>query len=177
MTMDDYGVLTAPDTLRIERELPGPIERVWDYLTDSDKRGTWLASGAMEPRVGGAVEHVFRNSQLTRDDDAPPKKYEKYACESTLRGRITAYEPPRRLSYLWGESSEVTFELEPRGNRVRLVVTHQRLGSRDEILSVSGGWHAHLEILAARLAGTEPPGFWRTHTKLEAEYAKRIPAH
>ena len=30
--MNDYGVLTAPDTLRIERLLPGPIERVWQYL-------------------------------------------------------------------------------------------------------------------------------------------------
>ena len=174
--MDSYGVLTAPDTLRIERELPGPIERVWTYLTDSEKRGTWLASGPMDLRVGGAVEHVFRNSELTRDDDAPPKKYEKYAGESKLHGRVTACEPPRRLSYLWGDSSEVTFELEPRGDRVRLVVTHQRLGSRDEILSVSGGWHTHLEILASRLAGTEPPGFWRTHTRLEAEYARRLTA-
>jgi uncharacterized protein YndB with AHSA1/START domain len=42
--MNDYGVLTAPDTLRIERLLPGPIERVWQYLTDSDKRATWLAA-------------------------------------------------------------------------------------------------------------------------------------
>ena len=113
--MDDYGVLTAPDTLRIERELPGPIERIWDYLTDSEKRGTWLASGPMDLRVGGEVEHVFRNSELTRDDDAPPKKYEKYAGESTLHGRITACEPPRLLSYMWGESSEVKFELSPRG--------------------------------------------------------------
>ena len=30
--------------------------------------------------------------------------------------------------------------------------------------------------LAARLEGTEPPGFWRTHARLEAEYAKRLPA-
>ena len=34
----DYGVVTAPDTVKIERMLPGPIERVWAYLTDPAKR-------------------------------------------------------------------------------------------------------------------------------------------
>ena len=57
--MDDYGVVTEPGTVRIQRALPGPIERVWDYLTDSEKRGTWLAKGAMEPNVGGRVELHF----------------------------------------------------------------------------------------------------------------------
>ena len=46
--MDEYGVKTAPDTLRIERTLPGPIERVWTYLTDPAKRATWFARGPME---------------------------------------------------------------------------------------------------------------------------------
>ena len=37
-TLDAYGVLTEPQTLKIERLLPGPIERVWAYLTDSELR-------------------------------------------------------------------------------------------------------------------------------------------
>jgi hypothetical protein len=32
-----FGVLIEPGTIRFERILPGPIERVWDYLTDSEK--------------------------------------------------------------------------------------------------------------------------------------------
>lgn len=32
------AALVAPDTLRIERILPGPIERIWPFLTESDKR-------------------------------------------------------------------------------------------------------------------------------------------
>ena len=75
-----------------------------------------------------------------------------------------------------GGDSEVRFELTPQGDRVHLVVTHSRLADRDTMLSVAGGWHAHLEILEARLDGREPPGFWRTHTRLESEYAQRIPA-
>lgn len=46
-TLEAYGRLTAPDTLQIERLLPGPIERVWSYLTESEKRRKWLASGDM----------------------------------------------------------------------------------------------------------------------------------
>ena len=36
--MDDHGVVTAPGTLRMERLLPGPIERVWAYITEPEKR-------------------------------------------------------------------------------------------------------------------------------------------
>lgn len=177
--MNDYGTVTAPDTVRIERTLPGPIERVWSYLTDSEKRGSWLASGEMELHVGGRVEHVFRNSELTENDEPPPPKYAKYAGENRMQGQIVTCEPPRLLEYTWGEPSgdhsQVRFELAPRGEDVHLVVTHSRLPNRDQMLSVSGGWHTHLDILSARLAGRTPAGFWATHTRLEAEYARRIP--
>jgi hypothetical protein len=29
--MNEYGTVTGPDTVRLERLLPGPIERVWEY--------------------------------------------------------------------------------------------------------------------------------------------------
>lgn len=29
----DYAVRTGDDTVRIQRLLPGPIERLWSYLT------------------------------------------------------------------------------------------------------------------------------------------------
>ena len=43
---DVYGTLIEPTTLKIQRMLPGPIERVWAYLTDSELRRKWLAAGA-----------------------------------------------------------------------------------------------------------------------------------
>jgi uncharacterized protein YndB with AHSA1/START domain len=46
-TFEAYGVLTEPATLKIQRLLPGPIERVWAYLTDSELRRRWLAAGEM----------------------------------------------------------------------------------------------------------------------------------
>jgi uncharacterized protein YndB with AHSA1/START domain len=179
MTTSSYADVVATDTVRIERTLPGPIERVWAFLTESDKRGQWLATGGMELRVGGRVEHVFRNSELTENDDPPPPKYAKYGAESRMHGRITACEPPRLLAYTWseksGEHSEVRFQLIEDGDDVRLVLVHSRLPNREEMLGVAGGWHTHLDILADRLNGRTPPGFWATHTRLEAEYARRIP--
>lgn len=36
--MNARGVVIAPGTIRFERLLPGPIERIRDYLTEPDKR-------------------------------------------------------------------------------------------------------------------------------------------
>ncbi|WP_417723581.1 hypothetical protein [Salipiger sp.] len=47
---DDYGTLAEPGTLTIQRFLPGPIERVWDHLTDSELRRKWLAGGRDDAR-------------------------------------------------------------------------------------------------------------------------------
>lgn len=177
--MHDHGIRTAFDTVRIERLLPGPIERLWAYLTDGEKRASWLAAGPMDLRPDGRIAFVFRNSSLTGHDGDPPPKYAEHAGDSTLAGRITACEPPHLLAFTWGEHaaepSEVRFELQPRGDEVHLVVTHRRLADHDALLSVSAGWHAHLAILADRLAGREPEGFWPLHTRLEHEYEARFP--
>ena len=45
-TLDAYGVLTEPATLKIQRLLPGPVERVWAYLTESKLRRQWLAAAS-----------------------------------------------------------------------------------------------------------------------------------
>jgi hypothetical protein len=58
--LDDYGALTAPATLMIQRLLPGPIERVWAYLTESDLRRQWkeaelFVNGARQAGVPDCV--------------------------------------------------------------------------------------------------------------------------
>src|SRR5690606_7556689 len=47
------GEIMDAHTVRFERVLPGPIERVWACLTEPEKRRTWLAGGTMELREGG----------------------------------------------------------------------------------------------------------------------------
>lgn len=174
--MNEYGIATAPDTLRIERLLPGPIERVWSYLTDPKKRATWFARGPMELEPGGHMELEFDHDDFS--DEPYPEKYRKYKGVKSP-GTIVSAEPPRLLVFDWGEedgtASKVRIELSEEGEDVRLVLTHSRLSNRDAMLNVAGGWHAHLGVLADRLNGVEPKGFWSTLVRTEAEYARRIP--
>lgn len=176
--MSEYGIVTEAGTVRFERVLPGPIERVWAYLTESEKRGKWLATDKMELRVGGRVELHFRHADLTPHVETPPDRYKKHDTGTSLVCRITRCDPPRLLSFTWGEetdaASEVTFALTPRGSDVLLVLTHRRLGDRAAMVEVAGGWHTHLGILADNLTGVEPRPFWSTHTRLAAEYDSRL---
>lgn len=175
--MSKYGERIDDSTVRFERLLPGPLERVWEYLTDGDKRATWLAAGATELRVGGRTEFRFHNASLSSKPDIdPPRKYRDMPEEISFGGTVTRCEPPRVLAYTWDyedEQSEVTYELEELGNKVRLVLTHRKLASLDEVLSVSGGWHTHLDVLEDVLEGREPEAFWKMHAPIEAEYEKR----
>ncbi len=175
--MNEYGVVLESGAVRFERILPGPIERVWAYLTESEKRRTWLASGELEPRVGGTANLLFKHSEIT--SERPPERYREMNDKGwPSKGTITRYEPMRALAMTWpgeGEAtSEVTFELTPEGDKVRLVLTHRKLADKTEMANVSGGWHIHLGILEDRLAGDPPRGFWSRLEALEAEYAKRI---
>lgn len=169
----EHGVITEAGAIRFERLLPGPIERVWAYLTDSEKRGRWLASGPMELRAGGDFELVWRNSELTDHDDPPPEKYAAQP-EHRMTGRIIEADPPRLLIQAWPES-EVVFELAEQSGKVLLTLTHRRLPSRAMMVDVAGGWHAHLAILQAKLEGRDPPPFWAMHGGLEKEYEALIP--
>jgi uncharacterized protein YndB with AHSA1/START domain len=175
----ELGVITEAGAIRFERLLPGPIERVWEYLTDSDKRRTWFAEGPMDLRPGGEFEYVWRNSELADQKDPVPEKYEVYEGHR-MKGHIIQVDPPRRLVHSWDETganpNEVIFELAEKGDKVLLTLTHRRLSGRAGMLSVAGGWHTHLEILQARLEGRDPPPFWATHSRIEQEYESRIPA-
>ena len=178
-TQQADGEILDARTVRFERLLPGPIERVWAYLTESEKRRKWLAAGPMELHAGGRVELRFNNSELTPHAETPPEKYKKNDGSTVVLWTVTRCDPPRSLVIKWGEQpedSEVTFELESRGDKVLLTVTHRRLGSREFMVSVGAGWQTHLAILSAHLNDQAPPPFWSTHAALEAEYDSRIPA-
>jgi len=165
------STLIAPATVRLERLLPGPVERLWAYLTESKKRATWFAGGEFELRVGGRIQLEFNNNSLSKDQDIP-EKYKGVANRS-FEGKITRLEPNRVLAFSWnmGQDSEVTFELAPRGKDVLLTITHTRLEGRDRQISIMSGWDVHTGILADVLNGVEPRPFWSTHARLEKQYA------
>jgi uncharacterized protein YndB with AHSA1/START domain len=171
---DAYGVLTEPATLKIQRLLPGPIERVWAHLTESDLRRQWLAAGEMEMKVGAPFELVWRNDELT---NPPGQRPDGFSGEHRMPSRITELDPPRKLAFTWGTSGGgVSFELAPTGNEVLLTVIHRRLPDRATLLKVGAGWHMHLDILVARSKGKEPEPFWDGWSRLHKEYDQRLPA-
>ena len=53
--MNQHSTYVEPGTMKLERLLPGPVERIWAYLVDPDKRAAWLAGGSFDLRVGGKV--------------------------------------------------------------------------------------------------------------------------
>jgi uncharacterized protein YndB with AHSA1/START domain len=171
-TPDTYGALTEPATLKIQRLLPGPIDRVWAYLTESDLRRQWLAAGEMEMKVGAPVELVWRNDELTNPVGQRPPGFPD---EHRMQSQITELDPPRKLAITWGSTGGVSFELEPKGNNVLLTVIHRRVTDRATLLNVSGGWHMHLDILVARMTGKEPAPFWDGWSRLKKEYEQRMP--
>ena len=172
VALDAYGVLTEPATLTIQPLLPGPVERVWSYLTRSDLRRQWLAAGEMEMTVGAPVELVWRNGELSNPPGERPAGFPE---EHRLQSRITELDPPRKLAITWGSTGGVSFELEPRGDGVMLTVTHRRLPDRATLLNVSAGWHMHLDVLVARLTGKEPGSFWDGWSRLKQDYDGRLP--
>lgn len=172
---DGQGAIVADRTVRIERLLPGPIERVWAYLTDSDKRRQWLAAGGMELQPGGRVELLFRHHELS--SEPTPEPYGHYKSSPAMLGEVIECDPPRLIAYTWpgdNGASEVTFELFPEGKDVLLVLTHRRLADAKTMTMVAAGWDAHLGILADRLKSVEPRGFWSTFGRLEKEYERRF---
>jgi uncharacterized protein YndB with AHSA1/START domain len=140
-----FGELGADGTLRFERLLPGPIERVWDYLTKPELLATWIAPFAIPATPGTAFQHVWN-------------------AESRFEGRVRIYDPPHTLAYDWNEATApggpiidtiLRFDLAADGDRVRLVLTHRVLPAHARI-SVGAGWHAHLDALIAHASAAAP---------------------
>jgi uncharacterized protein YndB with AHSA1/START domain len=172
--MSDYGEVIDARTVRFRRTLPGPIERVWAYWTDPSLRATWFASGTMEPRAGGALTLIFRHQDFAVGEPIP-EKYKAMETGITMQSRVTHWQPPHYLAFEFGEGSVVHVELETIGRDVLLTLTQRDLTSRDEMVDVCGGWHAHLDVLRARLRDVPIGPFWARIQELEAEYSERIP--
>lgn len=167
-----YGVLAEPLTVKIQRRLPGPIDRVWAYLTESELRGRWLAKGDMELRPGGRVELVWRNDELSPEPAMRPEGFDEEIRMETTVHRV---EPPRLLAFGWRNGSDVTIELEPQGDEVLLTIVHRRLPDRDTLLKVAAGWHTHLDIWADIANGRTPKAYWPAWQRRRDEYDARLP--
>lgn len=173
--LDKDGVLLDDSTIRFERLLPGPIERIWAYLTESEKRKLWIAAGEMELRKGGKTKLLFQHKNISKGGTPVPAQFKNvHETGFEMAGEVLAIDPPRLLTMTWGEHSEVTFELTPQsGGEVLLTVTHRKL-TADDMKNVAPGWHAHLSLLADQLHGREPGDFWAMWLERHGHYAAKF---
>jgi uncharacterized protein YndB with AHSA1/START domain len=168
--VDDYGTLSDSSTLTIHRWLPGPVERIWTYLTDSDLRRKWLAAGDMPLASGASMELVWRNDDLSDPSDPRPPGFPE---EQRMASHVVSVDPMRMLTIAWGKG-DVTFELTPKGDKVLLTLTHRGLDDRGARTMIAAGWHMHLDILLARVSGKGAGSFWSGWTRLKGLYDDRL---
>lgn len=177
--MNAYANKMSTHAIRLTRDLPGPIERVWAYLVESEKRGKWFASGTMPLEVDAQTILHFDHNSLTDHEEPIPESHKQVEGGIDIPVYLTACEPPHVLA--WGqepgrlETSDVIFELVPADNRVQMTITQKKLGDRAMMVDVSAAWHIHCDVLEAVLNAQAPPPFWSKLTRLKSEYAERIP--
>lgn len=173
--LEKDGVLLDASTLRFERLLPGPIERIWAYLTESEKRKQWFAAGDYELKKGGKAQLFFQHKNIAKPGTQPPEKFRKMHDEGhQWEGKILDIDAPHMLRMTFGEHSEVTYELTEQSNgEVLLTLTHRKLTEND-LKNVSPGWHAHLAVLSALLNNRQDVDFWALWQELHQHYGEKL---
>jgi uncharacterized protein YndB with AHSA1/START domain len=125
-------------------------EKLWHALTDREYARTY-----------------WMDCTLTSDWKAGSRMTMERAGELKNECVILESDPPRKLSYSWlsvfdpdmrkEKPSRVTYVIEPRGDMVKLVVTHEGFAEGSKTLpSVSIGWPMVLSSLKSILETGKP---------------------
>jgi uncharacterized protein YndB with AHSA1/START domain len=140
--------------VRMEGRYDTDIDDLWSALTDSRRLARWIAEVEGDLRLGGEFHACF-----TSGWDGP--------------GRVDVCEPPRRLLLTMspGHEDETVIEarLAPAGDQTSLVIEERGL-PLDDFAGHGAGWQAHVEDLAAHIAGREPADWRSRWTELSPSY-------
>jgi uncharacterized protein YndB with AHSA1/START domain len=155
-------------TIRFERVLRHPVDRVWKAITEPGELAQWmLESAAIEPRVGGRIRYVSSPTPLV------------------WVGRVLAWDPPRlyehemitepdpRFAEHVGDATAIArWELAAEGRSTRLRVTFTGFSPRVAI-GFAPGTEAFLERLSALLDGAALPDWTERFLAFRAAYGWR----
>lgn len=129
-------------------------EQVWRALTDADLTARyWGHRNVSDWQPGSTWEHQSMDGSGAVD----------------IEGRVIESVPPSRLVFTFeapgaeppGGPSVVTFQIEPHGEIIRLIVTHENLPDQEMLTGISLGWPAILANLKSLLeTGDVLPGIW-----------------
>lgn len=171
--MSAFAEKLSDDNVRIVRILAAPMEQVWSWLIQPEKRAKWFAAGSVDARPGGTIVSIFDHNTLSPEPGDVPERYRKAIGH---RGEMTIIDidPPHLLRHDWGDGSIVTFELAAHADGTVLTLTHSLLPDLAAMRDVSGGWTSHLAVLVEVVAGRTPGNFWRTHEENERRVAELL---
>jgi serine/threonine protein kinase len=156
MHSEIVAVARTPETsLRVEKTIPAPADRVFETWINSQEMGDWYAPfddfgptiGEVDPQVGGR----YRVGML------PPGQQDRIF----VSGEYCRVDAPRTLSFTWAweppktdtDLTQVTVEFHARGETTDVVLIQERFrdpGSRD---GHEKGWTGCLNRLARKLGG------------------------
>ena len=154
------GSLRAVDgkaVVRMEDAFGTDAEDLWSALSDPQRLARWVARVDGDLRLGGEFRATFTSG-----------------WEGA--GRVDVCEPPRRLLVTMGPGQDdqtvIEVELVPDGDQTRLVLEERGL-PLNEAAAHGAGWPAHVEDLAAHLAG-RPAADWKARwTELTPAFRDR----
>jgi uncharacterized protein YndB with AHSA1/START domain len=155
----------APDTIRLERTLDAPMEKVWRYLTEAELRGQWFMGGT-DATPGGEFDLKVDHDRLSSEEVPYPESYAEFKG-SVWTEKVFRFEPPRLLetTFQSGKNGRVTYELFAEGEKTRLVLTHSGIESGTGAQDFGSGWNSHMTVLQERLAGRSVRDFWALHAQ------------
>ncbi len=137
-------------TLRFERDLRHPPERVWTALTSSEDLRSWFPCDLVgERRAGAPLRLPFWSEHIELYE-------EKYAIEAPeLTGTIRVWDPVSTFEWSW-DVDVLRFELSPIPGGTRLVFTTWLALLGDEpldgpVADTGAGYHLCLDELEAVL--------------------------
>ena len=141
------------NVLEMERLIPAPPERVFEYWTEPELVAKWFGPGDfdvpssdLDLRPGGKWRTTIRSPE---------------GQLRTVSGVYSTIEPPRRLVFTWawdddngvrGHETQVTVTLEPTPGGTRLRLVQEDFQNREVRDRHNGGWTSSLSKLQ-RLAG------------------------
>ena len=141
------------NVLEMERLIPAPPERVFEYWTEPELVAKWFGLGEfdvpssdLDLRPGGKWRTTIRSPE---------------GQLRTVSGVYSTIEPPRRLVFTWawdddngvrGHETQVTVTLEPTPGGTRLRLVQEDFQNREVRDRHNGGWASSLSKLQ-RVAG------------------------
>jgi uncharacterized protein YndB with AHSA1/START domain len=164
----------AQDTIRLERVLDAPVEKVWRYLTEAELRSQWFMGGSDATGVG-EFDLLVDHDNLSDEEVPYPESYASFKG-ATWTEKVLRFEPPRLLetTFQSGKNGTVTYELISEGEKTRLVLTHSGIVSPVGAQDFGSGWNSHLTVLEERLAGRSVGNFWALHARSRDAVAKAL---